>query len=502
MLVSRSATPTLESLLSASADAPPAQQQQRPSRHDSIVPSASSATAAALYFIAPDVFGQAELEFSRGDFAVPSDVAAAIGDVFQVQDTATCYFAIADFWMPIISRKRFFGSLMHPLSPRRCELSLLALCMELYCTALPEETDDGASELYRLTKQFHHELQAAGIMTIHLLQAEVLLATYEMGQAMFPAAYLTVGECARYGMALGLDKVMGASKGDGEQKQSWVEIEEMRRTWWAIMMLDRRVLTPYLPKMPMIIIRTATDNPSFDDYLPMDDRAFDEGATGSKNAVSISTGFSLEMGLFSRQSQATYLLGQTLKVVSAADVPPSADNLNETDDTAQLRRTLQALVNLIEKEAQVRRLELCTPSALVYTSLLLLQQHAWLKKSRSKDSEPATAELFPETESALRDLSRMAVALKQNIELNPEYSSHLSIVLLHALYQAGVLFLAMSGDSPNLSLQAKAESIKDTLRVLKPRWRLAGTYLSILEAKGHNVTSFAAQRRPIMAQLK
>jgi hypothetical protein len=141
--------------------------------------------------------------------------------------------------MPIISRKRFFNNLLHPLSPRRCELSLLALCMELYCTPVPDGVDDAATDLYRLAKGFHNDLTAAGIMSIQMLQAGVILAMYELGQAVYPAAFLTVGACVRYGIALGADKLMSDLMGGNEQQRSWLEAEEMRRVWWAILMLDR-----------------------------------------------------------------------------------------------------------------------------------------------------------------------------------------------------------------------------------------------------------------------
>jgi hypothetical protein len=73
--------------------------------------------------------------------------------------------------MPIISKRRFYTHLLHTLSRRQTELSLLAIWMKLYCTA-PPEASDGRTELYRIAKQFQFEVETAGLMSIHVLQRE------------------------------------------------------------------------------------------------------------------------------------------------------------------------------------------------------------------------------------------------------------------------------------------------------------------------------------------
>lgn len=143
--------------------------------------------------------------------------------------------------MPIICRKRFFGSVLNPLSRPRHELILLALCMKLSCTPLPHDSDAGQTDLYKTAKRFYSQIEATGIMSIHILQAALLIATYEAGHAIYPAAYFTVGACARYGTALGVDRLLVELIGDCELRHSWIEIEEMRRVWWGVLILDRWV---------------------------------------------------------------------------------------------------------------------------------------------------------------------------------------------------------------------------------------------------------------------
>jgi hypothetical protein len=135
----------------------------------------------------------------------------------------------------IISRERFYVSLLNPLAKRQAELSLLTLCMKLTCTGYT----DNSTAVYLTAKRFHNELETAGILSVPVLQAGILIAFYELGQAIYPAAYLSVGACARYGLALGLDKYALALDGAEDRPISWNEVEERRRVWWAVLTFDR-----------------------------------------------------------------------------------------------------------------------------------------------------------------------------------------------------------------------------------------------------------------------
>lgn len=94
--------------------------------------------------------------------------------------------------------------------------------------------------LYRIAKRFYLETEIAGVQSIYMLQAGILIAFYELGQAIYPAAYLTVGACARYGLALGIDKLSLEPVGDIDGN-SWNEVEEKRRVWWGVLLFDRLV---------------------------------------------------------------------------------------------------------------------------------------------------------------------------------------------------------------------------------------------------------------------
>lgn len=82
------------------------------------------------------------------------------------------------------------------------------------------------------------EAENAGILTLSLLQAKILLTIYEVGHAIYPAAYFSIASCARYGTALGVNKTLEYDVLFNAPAAT-LEAEEKKRAWWAILILDR-----------------------------------------------------------------------------------------------------------------------------------------------------------------------------------------------------------------------------------------------------------------------
>ncbi|KAJ5988431.1 hypothetical protein N7481_003641 [Penicillium waksmanii] len=230
------------------------------SQHQSVWPSSSPfAVTTAISFLAPNIFREARLEIPRLTVSIPDEVAFHIGNNQQVQQAAGKFFQTA--WLPIVSRKRYLAAILNPLSPSRRPIALLALCMKLCC--LPVHDDEGPrrTSLYQFVKKFYSEVESTQDLCVEVLQAAILIAIFEIGDAIYPAAYLTVGICARYGIAMGLDKInKGRMGGQHIRIGSWMEIEERRRAWWAILTLDRFV-TSNLNSPSMDILQKARSGP-------------------------------------------------------------------------------------------------------------------------------------------------------------------------------------------------------------------------------------------------
>lgn len=167
---------------------------------------------------------------------IPAHVTAIIGNVTNIRIFASHFFDTIQSWMPIISKKRFYDHYLHPLSQPRADLALLFLCMKLIISIPPKHTKNPQTPTYLAAKQFYLEVETAGIFSIQVLQAGVLISLYELGHAIYPSAFFSIGACARYAYALGID---GNATSQVSKPFTWVEQEERRRVWWAIVILDR-----------------------------------------------------------------------------------------------------------------------------------------------------------------------------------------------------------------------------------------------------------------------
>lgn len=77
-----------------------------------------------------------------------------------------------------------------------------------------------------------------GFINIRLVQTLSLVAVYELGHGIYPAAYLTIGRAVRLATMIGLQSQIHA-KQLFTGADTWTLCEEQRRTWWTVLMLDR-----------------------------------------------------------------------------------------------------------------------------------------------------------------------------------------------------------------------------------------------------------------------
>lgn len=113
---------------------------------------------------------------------------------------------------------------------------MLVLSMKLCCARITTPK----TPLYQAVKQLYFDIEFSGILSVQVLQVTVLIAIYEVGHAIYPAAILTVGRAARYAASLGIDTTARPPKA---MKLPWIEEEECCRIWWSIVILDRCAFT-------------------------------------------------------------------------------------------------------------------------------------------------------------------------------------------------------------------------------------------------------------------
>jgi len=92
------------------------------------------------------------------------------------------------------------------------------------------------SAMYRSVKAAIAACEQHGQLSTDLLGAMVLTSMYEVAHGIYPAAYFTIGSCARACCTIGLHNKRFATQLT-KGTDTWTEVEERRRLWWATLLL-------------------------------------------------------------------------------------------------------------------------------------------------------------------------------------------------------------------------------------------------------------------------
>lgn len=222
--------------------------QQKPSKESQLVaPNAVRPHFPVVFFLDAEAFQRARLELPSSPLRIPQQVTDLVGDLTATRSVAAEYFETIHLWLPFMSKKLFYEHVLNPLYSPAPHAKLLFLCMRLVVSVpspAPEKGSMQAEEepwqapIYLSAKSFLADLEMAGICSIQILQAAILIALFELGHGIYPSAVLTVGQCVRYGVAFGFD---GKYRTGTEKGSDWIEAEERKRAWWAVLILDRYV---------------------------------------------------------------------------------------------------------------------------------------------------------------------------------------------------------------------------------------------------------------------
>ena len=146
------------------------------------------------------------------------------------------YFSSTHYKLAVLSEKKFYDRLPSLFTSTDSGFITLCLCMHLLQQTPSPSVDSMISSLYALAKTGINQLETLRCCSIDTIQSMLLIALYEMGHGIYPAASISMASCARAARNLGLHKIRsvplsGIGNDDGEK----------RRTWWAIHNLDRYV---------------------------------------------------------------------------------------------------------------------------------------------------------------------------------------------------------------------------------------------------------------------
>lgn len=90
--------------------------------------------------------------------------------------------------------------------------------------------------MYVVLKQFLATVESIGLPSLNVVQAAILIAIYEVSNAIYPAAYLSTYHFSRLGYALGLHNRQAPQT--LIKLTTWSGNEELRRSRYAVMILE------------------------------------------------------------------------------------------------------------------------------------------------------------------------------------------------------------------------------------------------------------------------
>lgn len=190
----------------------------------------------SVYFLDRDVFRQSLVEIPNPSLPLSLQLNIFLGNDSEIRHIASRFFDRIHPFMPIISKQLFYTRHLNPLAPPKTDVLLLCFCMKIFTWMPSEKLSDPQTHDYLSAKYFIVEIEAAGSFTLQVLQGNLPVAIYELGHGIYPSANLTIGACATCGIALDLEREMTAYT---TSQFTWVEQEERRRVWWAIIILER-----------------------------------------------------------------------------------------------------------------------------------------------------------------------------------------------------------------------------------------------------------------------
>ncbi|GAM40130.1 fungal specific transcription factor [Talaromyces pinophilus] len=446
-------------------------------------PSQRSSGFPSALFLDLDCYKWSGMQLPRPAVGIPMEVLGILGQQNTVLETSTLYFSTIHCWMPIISKKRLeLGISLQNSGP---DLALLFLTMRLNISTLPTE-NIGGNSLYSTAKSFLATLEAGGVVTLVYLQAMVLVATYEYSHSIYPAAWMTVGACAR------LAELLGLSSGTDSMKimsrvTTWTEVEERRRVWWAIFILDRVISLGSRR-------RFSFPEPADVHVLPANDEAWDSGNITNIIQYPCTAPLSTYVSPFARLCQSAMFISR-VAVCSSVSQAASMHHISAvTSLTTELCSFRSIIADEIASSSMEEYLRLLAPCCLTWSALFMLldsyccpeklgDEPGYTPSGDAKGPEElaiqiqATLVVRSISDEAYEHTKRLMDVISHMPGMDPIGS--VSPFSLDALYCSMVTFQWVYREGGDELTEARLADIEFCMRRLGERWRLASEYLSL-----------------------
>ncbi|KAH7393285.1 hypothetical protein BKA64DRAFT_82589 [Cadophora sp. MPI-SDFR-AT-0126] len=428
----------------------------------------TSSAMSSAFFLDVNIFRQQNSKAPKPQFTIDGMILDDIGDKLEFQTIIGAYFFSVAPWMCIIQRNRFYDETLASQVELTADILFLILCMKLLNDTIPPQ-ETPRTELWYHTKNRFLSLVSSGYASIRLLQAGVLFCLYESGHSIYPEAYISIGHLARLGQAIGLHDTAGIPQ-LALEPNTWDEMEERRRVWWALWILDRHMNVGN-PSRALAMAEIGRR-----EYLPVDDISFERGVQTISEPLFVSSSTDITTAPLARLCQASHLLSLVLKHVNDRD-SSAEDHLEEAK---QLSRAILALYSFMDSEIGADATRIFVSRATCLSALFTLYEHSSVLKQGSF-ALTAELELNELGISGLNSLVPHVTAYTTHIQTVLPYNlGQASPLICHCLYRMAVWILSLSAEMMRPEYSKLLHCTRETLLKLSMRWQVAGAYLKML----------------------
>ncbi|KAF2095093.1 hypothetical protein NA57DRAFT_45245 [Rhizodiscina lignyota] len=373
-------------------------------------------------------------------------------------DISSTYFMNVHGWLPIIFKPRFFSRLATLNEDTNPNFCLLILAMRLV-TQDANESIASRFSLYHIVKSLATLTETSP--SLDAVQARLLIAIFEMGRGLFPAANISIGAVASMAMSIGLQDKIKETLRDAVD---WTYLEERKRAWWAIFIVDR--YTGLRTKLGVFVAA----EPSLDYYLPTFDGAWESQDFTDCHDFKVSTPFHIRIGPFARAAQASVLLGRALRNL----YDPSSDESLNLSEYCSILRALRALNEIIPQEEIETCYLYCGSIGMVASALMILSN-----QNPYMDLSPGTSpDELSQSVSSPEEAASGAIRVAHEITDNKDTISIAALCpfVPDSLSQAAFVQLRLFQDTRDERYWKNLSALEDSLNSFSVRWKAAGMY--------------------------
>jgi hypothetical protein len=169
-------------------------------------------------------------------------------------DLSHLYFDRIHSFTPILNKRRYFTRASRPLHTTMA-FTCLQHAMWALAAWVGSQFKDIQQDLYNHTRALLEDWEVnilSEAPSIELVQAWILLATYEIMQVNYDRGWLSAGRCFRLVQLMKLYEVdVPQYRTDGDIQDPETAREERRRTFWMAYSLDR--IVNLINQMPLTL---------------------------------------------------------------------------------------------------------------------------------------------------------------------------------------------------------------------------------------------------------